>query len=46
MVLHFKREASFETPLKDIPALFEKNELKEASRIELENITGLPVQIY
>ena len=35
-------EVDFETPLKDIPTLFEKNELKEASRIELENIIGLP----
>lgn len=34
-------EASFETPLKDIPALFEKAELKEASRIELSNVISL-----
>ena len=34
-------EASFETPLKEIPALFEKNKLKEASRIELKNVVNL-----
>ena len=34
-------EVSFETPLKDIPALFEKEELKEASRIVTSAITRL-----
>jgi len=29
------------TPLKDLPAMFEKNELKELSRIETENVRNL-----
>lgn len=34
-------EVSFETPLEDIPNLYENNKLKEVSRIELENIERL-----